>query len=479
MDALFRIGLQNACWALALALAAALGVRVWRRRPAVAHTLWLLVLLKLLTPSVVGISLQELWRHSAETLARNQPRVTGDEAASPPIGQPLPEGASALKSASPARLYREPRAERADDVRSAEGHSSAERKETLEVGQATGERPGEGANSPVPTKRSAAAQFESWKEVAIGLWVVGAVACWSIIVLGAYRFRRHAALRPGGARGHQESRTGSRRVLGPAASPGDCDGAGRVGPMVWAAMAGRPRLLLPEELWARLDSTQQDAVLTHELAHLKRRDHWVRRIETVVLALYWWFPVAWWTRRELERTEEACCDAWVLWAMPDGAAAYADALVATAAFLSGHRQMLPPGAISACRTLAIQRRLNVILSAASPRSPVGNAPRVLLVLGVLSLPFLPGLAPGRAPAAAPQDAAAAAPAANPNVEAPGEVVQKAAKERAPFRRRSRSRQTLGHCPRWPFAARPKRRSVLEPSLRDRSRRPRPWTSGRV
>ena len=196
-------------------------------------------------------------------------------------------------------------------------------------------------------------------------------------------------------------------------------------------MTGRPRLLLPAELWARLDSTQQDAVLTHELAHLKRRDHWVRRIETIVLGLYWWFPVAWWTRRELERIEEACCDAWVLWAMPDGAAAYADALVATAAFLSGHRQMVPPGVMSACRTLAIQRRLNVILSAASPHSLVGSAPRLLLVVGVLSLPLLPGLAPSPAPAAAPQDAAAAAPAAKQNGGVPGQVVQKAAEVRPP------------------------------------------------
>ena len=205
----------------------------------------------------------------------------------------------------------------------------------------------------------------------------------------------------------------------------------RVSPMVWAAMTRRPRLLLPEELWARLDSTQQDAVLTHELAHLKRRDHWVRRIETLVLGLYWWFPVAWWTRRELERTEEACCDAWVLWAMPDGAAAYADALVATAAFLSGHRQMVPTRAIAACRTLAIKRRLNVILDDASPHSLAGNAPRALLVLGVLSLPLLPGLASSQAPAAPPQDAAAAALAANRNGGVPGQVVQKVAKERPP------------------------------------------------
>jgi RND family efflux transporter MFP subunit len=431
VDALFDIGLQNACWALALALAAALGARVWRRRPVVAHTLWLLVLLKLLTPSLVGISLQQLSRLTAETRARNEPRVTGEQTPHPPSGHPLPDRARASKSASAARVDRGPGAGRAVAVRPAEGHSFPEQIAPLEVGQATGERLGQGANLPVSTKQSPVGYFFRWKQVAIGLWFVGALACWSTAALGARRFRR--LLRcvreaPADLKSRVLAVAGR---LGLEQVPETAIVPARVGPMLWAAMAGRPRLLLPEELWARLDSTQQDAVLTHELAHLKRRDHWVRRIETVVLGLYWWFPVAWWTRRELERTEEACCDAWVLWAMPDGAAAYADALVATAAFLSGHRRMVPPGVTSACRTLAIQRRLNVILSAPSPHSLAGNAPRLLLVLGVLSLPFLPGLAPSRAPAAAPQDAAAAAPAANQNAGVPGQPVQKAAKENPP------------------------------------------------
>ena len=57
---------------------------------------------------------------------------------------------------------------------------------------------------------------------------------------------------------------------------------------------GARGLILPEELWCRLDAVQQDAVLAHELAHLKRRDHWVRRLEAVVLGLYWWYPAPGW-----------------------------------------------------------------------------------------------------------------------------------------------------------------------------------------
>ena len=104
MDALFHIGLQNACWALALARAAALGARVWRHRPAVAHTLWLLVLLKLLTPSLVGVSLQQLSRRTTEPRATNEPRVTEDQTPQPPFGHHLTGDERAQTSALAARV---------------------------------------------------------------------------------------------------------------------------------------------------------------------------------------------------------------------------------------------------------------------------------------------------------------------------------------------------------------------------------------
>jgi len=162
--------------------------------------------------------------------------------------------------------------------------------------------------------------------------------------------------------------------------------------MLWASFAGPPRLVLPAELWARLDVSQQDAVLAHELAHLKRRDHWVRRLEAIVLGFYWWDPVAWWARRELERTEEECCDAWVVWALPAAASAYAEALVATTAFLSGLRHPLPLGASGAGRSLPLKRRLNMIMNHPTAGSLTRSIPWTVLILGVMGLPFLPALA---------------------------------------------------------------------------------------
>jgi beta-lactamase regulating signal transducer with metallopeptidase domain len=85
--------------------------------------------------------------------------------------------------------------------------------------------------------------------------------------------------------------------------------------MLWAVLR-RPRLLLPAGLWDDLDEAQRDTLIAHELAHLRRRDHWVRLVEVAATVLYWWHPAVWWARRELREAEEQCCDAWVVWSMP-------------------------------------------------------------------------------------------------------------------------------------------------------------------
>ena len=82
--------------------------------------------------------------------------------------------------------------------------------------------------------------------------------------------------------------------------PAVCLVPGRVPPMLWA-IGGRPRLLVPSELWATMGEDERTSLLLHELAHLKRRDHWVRWLELIVAGLYWWHPVVWWARRACAR----------------------------------------------------------------------------------------------------------------------------------------------------------------------------------
>ena len=51
-----------------------------------------------------------------------------------------------------------------------------------------------------------------------------------------------------------------------------------VSPMILCG--SRPRLVLPVDLWAQLGRAGRHAVICHELAHLRRRDHWVSRSPT-------------------------------------------------------------------------------------------------------------------------------------------------------------------------------------------------------
>ena len=71
-------------------------------------------------------------------------------------------------------------------------------------------------------------------------------------------------------------------------------------PMLWA-VGCRARLIVPLDLWKSLNDRQRSLLLVHELAHLRRGDHFLRLFELAVTALFWWLPVVWWARLCPER----------------------------------------------------------------------------------------------------------------------------------------------------------------------------------
>src|SRR5437773_1721665 len=88
----------------------------------------------------------------------------------------------------------------------------------------------------------------------------------------------------------------------------------------------------PRRPWRR--PAARATLIAHELAHYRRGDHWVRVFELVVSGIFWWNPVVWWARRQIEIAEEECCDAWVIEQFPDTPRWYAEALLETIDFLS-------------------------------------------------------------------------------------------------------------------------------------------------
>ena len=77
------------------------------------------------------------------------------------------------------------------------------------------------------------------------------------------------------------------------------------GPMTWGLR--NPWIALPES--AR-DWKQEriDAVLLHELAHIKRRDSVTEWLCQVACAVQWWNPLVWYVCRRLRMERENACD---------------------------------------------------------------------------------------------------------------------------------------------------------------------------
>ena len=77
----------------------------------------------------------------------------------------------------------------------------------------------------------------------------------------------------------------------------------------------KPRIYLP----SGLDEVQQQNVLSHERAHLARRDHWWKPLGFALLAVYWFNPVLWLAYTLLCRDIELACDERVIRTMDESA----------------------------------------------------------------------------------------------------------------------------------------------------------------
>ena len=350
MNSLLEVGVSNAAVATILALIAACVGR-FARRPALAHTLWILVLLKLITPPFVHVPVR-------------LPDI-GDlrlsDAAFVPVAAP---SATLAPSASEGRCDEPPLVLGANVPGAKWQFNEAAIEETVSEQYAeTSDLPP--ADPPIVEANTATARLTEWASVLwlpvlLSAWGAGAVACWGIAGLRTARFHRLLRYgRPASA----EIRERVRRLanqLGLWRCPDVLMVPGCISPLVWA-VAGRARIVLPEHLLERLSPEEQDTLLAHELAHIYRHDHWVRWLELLAGGLFWWHPVAWWARRELQSLEEECCDAWVVWALPQAVRDYARALVETVDFLSGARPALPPAASGLGYVHHLKRRLTMIL----------------------------------------------------------------------------------------------------------------------
>jgi uncharacterized protein (TIGR03435 family) len=70
----------------------------------------------------------------------------------------------------------------------------------------------------------------------------------------------------------------------------------------------RPVILLPPATAMGLTPQQLEAVLAHELAHIRRHDYVVNILQMVVETMLFYHPVVWWTSKQIRLERELCCD---------------------------------------------------------------------------------------------------------------------------------------------------------------------------
>jgi beta-lactamase regulating signal transducer with metallopeptidase domain len=345
MNNLFVLAVQNTLVALVFALFVYGLARVWRNPP-VAHALWLLVLLKLVAPPIMRVE----WparRLPASTPARRQIMAAASAVAGP------------QEEARP-RFADKPAAESSAQapVTSATDYEFA---------------------SPIEPFWSRA------QPVVLGFWLGGAALCALVVVTRVVRFELllRDALPASDRLQHIAfeiaARLGVRR-------PELRYVEGLAVPFLWCA-GRRPTIVLPMRMVGHFDEQRLALILAHELAHLRRRDHWVRVVELFVSIVYWWNPLASMIRRQLHEAEDLCCDAWVRWAFPDSTKRYAEVVLETAESLNASQvgaRLLPASPF--LRSLSLKERIEMILESRFAPSVSVRSMFVVALLACLVLP---------------------------------------------------------------------------------------------
>lgn len=98
----------------------------------------------------------------------------------------------------------------------------------------------------------------------------------------------------------------------------------------------RPMILLPPSLMCGLDAIQLAAILSHEMAHIRRYDLLFNLAQRVIESLLFFHPITWWISRRVAIERENCCDD--VAALQVGRLNYAQALIQMATLcLANHR----------------------------------------------------------------------------------------------------------------------------------------------
>jgi Zn-dependent protease with chaperone function len=142
----------------------------------------------------------------------------------------------------------------------------------------------------------------------------------------------------------------------------------------------KPLVVLPSWTTRELSTLELNAILLHELAHLRRRDDWTNLVQKIVGALLFFHPAVWWIEKKLALEREMACDDLVL-AQTTSPRAYAECLVSLAEKSFLRRGVaLAQAAVDRLRSVSL--RVTQILDVNRSRATRVWSPAPVLVAGV-------------------------------------------------------------------------------------------------
>ena len=145
-----------------------------------------------------------------------------------------------------------------------------------------------------------------------------------------------------------------------------------------------PVVLVPTAA-AELAEAERDAVLAHELAHIRRRDYAVNLLQSVAEVLLFYSPAAWWVSASIREERECCCDQAAVGAVQGGPARYVHALLALETGRAPRRAT--PRSAMALTGGPLLRRIRRIhaLARTRPAARPGAALAALLLAGCITV----------------------------------------------------------------------------------------------
>jgi uncharacterized protein (TIGR03435 family) len=158
-------------------------------------------------------------------------------------------------------------------------------------------------------------------------------------------------------------------------------------------------LLLPQGIAERLSPSEMNAILAHELCHVRRRDNLLALIHMIVEAIFWFHPLVWWIGARLIEERECACDEDVV-SRGNAPDLYAEAIVKVCKWSTES----PLACVAGVTGGDLKRRIEQIMNARDVPG-LSFAKKVALTIAgaaVLIVPVLVGMA--SAPASLAQSA---------------------------------------------------------------------------